>query len=148
MERTRCWPHSELSRKEEAGDVLSLFSTNKNTKFVETTIYTELFTSHGQKPDKHLTDQGGLSKHQPTYTELFTRHKLKAREKHDRSIEFVKTMIYLTWVVYETKKYRQRRHQQKIKNLHSKRSLVFYYRSWSTKVNYIKHCHQEKKYQC
>ena len=56
---------------------LSLFSTNKNTKFIETAVYTGLFTSHRQKPDKHSTDQGSLPKHQPTYTELFTRHKLK-----------------------------------------------------------------------
>ena len=101
--------------------VLSLFSTNKNTKFVKTMIY--------------------------IYRVVYTTQ-TKARKALDRSIKFVKTTIYLNRVVYKTKKYRQRRHQQKIKNLHSKRSIVFYYRSWSTKVNYIKHCLQEKKYQC
>ena len=36
----------------DTGDILSLFSTNKNTKFIKTTVYTELFTSHRQALDK------------------------------------------------------------------------------------------------
>ena len=56
QERTRCWPHPELSQKE-AEDVLSLFSTNKNTKFIETMVYTKLFTRH-----KHSRDQESLSR--------------------------------------------------------------------------------------
>ena len=77
-------------REEEAGDVLSLFSANKNTKFVETTIYTELFTSHRRKPDKHSTSQGSLSRHQSTYTELFHMAQTKARQVLGKSRKFVK----------------------------------------------------------
>ena len=62
---------------------LSLFSTNKNTKFVETTVYTELFTSHRRKLDKHSTNQGSLSRHQSTYTKLFIRHKQKPEKNND-----------------------------------------------------------------
>ena len=99
--------------------VLSLFSTNKNTKFIKTTIYTELLTSHRRKPDKHSSNQESLSRQQSTYTEFVYMAQRKARKALDRSRKFVKTMIYLNRVVYKTKKYRQRRHQQKIKNLHS-----------------------------
>jgi hypothetical protein len=43
----------------------------------------------------------------------------------------------------------KRKLYQKIKNLHSiKKSIIFFYKSQSTKVNYnqVKHCHRERKY--
>ena len=67
------------------------FGTNKSTKFVKTTIYTELFTRRG--------------------------HPGKEDINKNKESSF---------------------------NLYPKRSIVFYYRSWSTKV---KHRHQEKKHQ-
>ena len=63
--------------------VLSLLSTDKNTKFDKTTII-----------------------YQVVYTA-----QTKDRKALDRSRKFVKSTIYLNRVVYKTKKYRQRRHQ-------------------------------------
>ena len=72
--------------------VPSLFSTNKNKKVVKTMIY--------------------------VYRVVYTVQS-KARQALDRSRKFVRTMIYVYQVVYMAQTYRQRRHQQKIKNLHS-----------------------------
>ena len=88
-EGARCRPHLELSKKKLKrrswrylrSPVLSLFSTNKNTKFVKTTIYTKLFTRRRRKPDKHSTDQESLSRQRSTSTGLFTWHRRKP-DKH------------------------------------------------------------------
>ena len=42
---------------------------DRSRKFVKTTIYTELFTRHRRKPDKHSADQESLSRQRSTYTE-------------------------------------------------------------------------------
>ena len=60
--------------------VLSLFSTNKNTKSAKTTIYTELFTWKRQRV-------------------VYMAQK-KARQALDRSRKVVNTKIYMYRVVY------------------------------------------------
>ena len=150
--------------------VLSLFSTNKNKKMVKIKIYIYRVVYTAQMKARQALDKPTkfVKKMIYIYRVVYTAQ-TKARQALDRSRKFVKTTVCIYRVVYTaqmkarqvldkkvcqdndlhipSKTSRQRRHQQKIKNLHSKRSIVSYYRSWSTKVNYIKHCHQEKKYQ-
>ena len=101
--RTRCWPHLELSEKLKRrswrylrSPVLSLFSTNKNTKFVKTTIYTELFTRRRQKPDKHSTS---------TYTDWFAQRRWKPEQTTTQR-------KFWSWTS-KANTSRQRRHEQK-----------------------------------
>ena len=124
--------------------VLSLFSINKNKKVVKTKIYLPQVVYKAQT--KAIQALGKSRKFVNTtmymYRVVYT-VQTKTRQALGKSRKFVNTTIYIYRVDYNW----QRRHQQKTKNLHSKRSIIFYYRGWSTKVNYIKHRHQEKKYQ-
>ena len=97
----------------------------------------------------------------------------KARQALGKPRKFVNTTIYIHRVVYTTQmkvrminysekilitwtthlKNKQgldiqtKKTSTKIKDLHSKGSIVSCYKSWSTKVDYIKHYHQEKELQ-
>ena len=112
--------------------------------------YTELFTQRRRKPDKHSTDQESLSRQRSTYTELFTRRRRKP-DKHSTNQESLSRQRPTNTKLFTRRGHPGKEDINKNKessfNLYPKRSRVFYYRSWSTKVNYIKHCHQEKKYQ-
>ena len=105
--------------------VLSLFSTNKNKKVVRTKNYLPrvVYTAARQALDKSRKFvKTTICIYQVVYTA-----QMKARQALDKSRKFVKPTIYRYRVVYKAKTSRQRRHQQKTKNLHSKRSIMSYY---------------------
>ena len=94
--------------------ILSLFSTNKNRKFVKTMIYICRVVYTAQMKARQALDRSRKFVKTTIYIyRVVYTAQTKARQALDRSRKFIKTMIYLSWVVYETKKYRQRRHQQK-----------------------------------
>ena len=109
-ERTRCWPHLELSEKLKRSwrylrsPTLSLFSTNKSTKFVKTTIniHRVVHTTQMRARTNNYSEKILI----PWTTHL--------KNKQGKDIQAKKT-----WT--------------KIKNLHSKGSIISYYRGWKYK---------------
>ena len=108
------------SRRYLRSPVLSLFSTNKNRKFVKTTIYICRVVYTAQTKARQALDRSRKFVKTTIYIyRVVYTAQTKAIQALDRSRKFVKTTIYLNRVVYKTKTSRQKRHQQKIKNLHS-----------------------------
>ena len=155
----------QKSRKEEAegtrdrwSQVFSVLTRTKRLSRQRST-YPELFTWRRRKPDKHSTNQESLSRQRSTNTELFTQRRWKP-EKHSTNQESLSRQWSTNTELFtqrgqkhdkhltKSKTSRQRRHQQKIKDFHSKKKYnILIIEARVLKSKYIKHRHQEKKYQ-